>query len=171
MTDLEQSIVSGLDAAMKRLQTDLPKEQKAQGHSLTGKSERSYEYEITVEAGKVRAVMINEDYVLALETGVRPENVRYPISVMIAYWARRGVTGREGISAAWATKRKHERVGIPTFESYRFSSTGERTGFMTTVIERDLELIGRILEEKTGLTLEIVIAPELDKIEPIRIFV
>ena len=90
---------------------------------------------------------------------------------MIGYWEKRGLVGAEAKSAAWATKKKHERVGIPTRESYAFSTTGERTGFASTVLERDLELIGRILEEKTGYTLEIAFVPELDKIEAIRIFV
>lgn len=58
---------------------------------------------------------------------------------------------------------------MPTRSSHAFSTTGARTGFASTVLERDLELIGRILEEKTGYSLEIQLAPELDKIEPIRI--
>lgn len=171
MTDIEQSIVEGLKDVMEHLKVELPKEQRAQGHTLTGKSEKSYEYDIKVEGNIVRAAMIVEDYVLTLETGVRPENVRYPISVMIDYWAKRGVTGREGVGAAWATKKKHEQRGIPTAASFAFSTTGARTGFASTVLERDLELIGRILEEKTGYALEIAFAPELERIEPIRIFV
>jgi len=49
MTDFEQSIVSGLQDAMKRLQDDLRKELKAQGHYLTGKLNDSIEYDIRVE--------------------------------------------------------------------------------------------------------------------------
>lgn len=182
MTDFEQSIVSGLDAAMKRLQTDMRAELKAQGHNLTGRLLESLEYEIEVQGDTITAVMECEDYGLAIEFGVPASRIPYTpggggggtskyIQGLIRFWNLRGVTGREGVRAAFATAAKHKREGMPTRSSYAFSSTGARTGFASTVIERDLDLIGRILEEKTGLTLEIVIAPELDKIEPIRIFV
>jgi hypothetical protein len=181
MTDVEQSIVEGLQDAMKRLQADLRKELKAQGHYLTGRLHDSIEYEIEQLPGLVRAVMECEDYGLAMEFGVPAERIPYSpgsgagssryIQGLIQFWNKRGVTGREGIRAAFATARKHKREGMPTRASYAFSTTGQRTGFASTVLERDLELIGRILEEKTGLALEIQLVPELGKIEPIKIFV
>lgn len=182
MNDFEQGIVEGLRDAMERLQTDLRAELKAQGHYLTGRLSDSIEYDIQSGAGIVRAVMECEDYGLAMEFGVPAKNIPYTpggggggtskyIQGLIRFWNLRGVTGREGVRAAFATAAKHKREGMPTRSSYAFSSTGARTGFASTVLERDLDLIGRILEEKTGLTLEIVLAPELDKIEPIRIFV
>lgn len=181
MTDFEQSIVSGLESAMKRLQADLRGELKAQGHHLTGRLSESLEYEIEVEGNVITAVMECEDYGLAMEFGVTAERIPYSpgsgaktskyIQGLIRFWNLRGVTGREGISAAFATARKHKREGMPTRGSHAFSTTGSRTGFASTVLERDLELIGRILEEKTGLTLEITLAPELGKIKPIKIFV
>jgi len=181
MTDFEQSIVSGLQDAMKRLQADLRKELKAQGHYLTGKLNDSIEYDIRVDGDFVRAEMEIEDYGLSMEFGVKPQNIPYSpgsgagtskyIQGLISFWNKRGVTGREGIRAAFATAAKHKREGMPTRSSYAFSTTGERTGFASTVLERDLELIGRILEEKTGATLEVRLVPELGKIEPIRISV
>lgn len=182
MTDFEQSIVSGLESAMQRLQTDLRKELKAQGHYLTGRLHDSIEYEISAEGDVVRAVMECEDYGLAMEFGVPKERIPYTpgsgsggtsqyIQGLIRFWNLRGVTGREGVRAAFATAAKHKREGMPTRSSFAFSTTGERTGFASTVLERDLELIGRILEEKTGATLEIQLVPELGRIEPIKIFV
>jgi len=181
MTDFEQSIVSGLQDAMKRLQDDLRKELKAQGHYLTGKLSDSIEYDIRVEGDFVRAEMEIEDYGLSMEFGVKPEKIPYSpgsgagtskyIQGLISFWNKRGVTGREGVRAAFATAAKHKKEGMPTRSSFAFSTTGARTGFASTVIERDLELIGRILEEKTGATLEIQLVPELGKIEPIRISV
>lgn len=182
MTDFEQSIVSGLKDAMARLQADLRKELKSQGHYLTGRLHDSIEYEIEVVGDVVRAVMECEDYGLSMEFGVSADKIPYTpggnrggtskyIQGLISFWNKRGVTGREGIRAAFATAAKHKREGMPTRSSYAFSTTGERTGFASTVIERDLELIGRILEEKTGATLEIRLVPELGKIEPIRISV
>ncbi len=181
MNDFEKSIVSGLQDAMKRLQDDLRKELKAQGHYLTGKLNDSIEYDIRVEGDVIRAEMEIEDYGLSMEFGVKPQNIPYSpgsgagtskyIQGLISFWNKRGVTGREGIRAAFATAAKHKREGMPTRSSYAFSTTGERAGFASTVLERDLELIGRILEEKTGATLEIRLVPELGKIEPIRISV
>ena len=181
MTDFEQSIVSGLQDAIKRLREDLRKELKAQGHYLTGKLNDSIEYDIRVEGDFVRAEMEIEDYGLSMEFGIKPQNIPYSpgsgagtskyIQGLISFWNKRGVTGREGIRAAFATAAKHKKEGMPTRSSYAFSTTGARTGFATTVLERDLELIGRILEEKTGATLEIRLVPELGKIEPIRISV
>lgn len=182
MTEFEKSIVSGLQDAMKRLQDDLRKELKAQGHYLTGKLNDSIEYDIRVEGDFIRAEMEIEDYGLAMEFGVPASRIPYTpgaggggtskyIQGLIRFWNLRGVTGREGVRAAFATAAKHKREGMPTRSSFAFSTTGERTGFASTVIERDLELIGRILEEKTGATLEIRLVPELGKIEPIRISV
>lgn len=181
MSDLEQGIVSGLKDAMRRLQSDLRAELKAQGHYLTGKLNDSIEYEIETEPGLVRAVMECEDYGLAMEFGVPASNIPYSpgsgagsskyIQGLVRFWNLRGVTGKEGVRAAFATARKHKREGMPTRASAVFSTTGARTGFASTVIERDLELIARVLEEKTGLALEIRLVPELGKIEPIRILV
>jgi hypothetical protein len=181
MTDFEQSIVSGLQDAMKRLQADLRKELKAQGHYLTGKLNDSIEYDIRVEGDFVIAEMEIEDYGLSMEFGIKPQNIPYSpgsgagtskyIQGLISFWNKRGVAGREGVRAAFATAAKHKKEGMPTRSSFAFSTTGARTGFATTVLERDLELIGRILEEKTGATLEIRLVPELGKIEPIRISV
>lgn len=182
MNDFEKSIVSGLESAMQRLQADLRGELKAQGHNLTGRLSESLEYDIEVEGDVIRAVMECEDYGLAIEFGVPASRIPYTpggggggtskyIQGLIRFWNLRGVTGREGVRAAFATAAKHKREGMPTRSSHAFSSTGARTGFASTVLERDLELIGRILEEKTGVVLQISLAPELGKIEPIRISV
>lgn len=179
MNDFEQGIVEGLRDAMKRLQTDLRTELKLQGHYLTGRLSDSIEYDIQAGNGIITAVMECEDYGLAMEFGVPADRIPYTpgggggtskyIQGLIRFWNLRGVTGREGVRAAFATAAKHKREGMPTRSSFAFSSTGARTGFASTVLERDLELIGRILEEKTGLALEIQIAPELNITEPIRI--
>lgn len=182
MTDFEESIKSGLRDAMERLRDDLRKELKAQGHNLTGRLSESLEYDIETRPGFVIASMECEDYGLVMEFGVPAERIPYTpgsggggtskyIQGLIRFWNLKGVTGREGVRAAFATAAKHKREGMPTRASFAFSSTGARTGFASTVIERDLELIGRILEEKTGATLEIRLVPELGRIEPIKIFV
>lgn len=177
----EQGIADGLEAAMQRLQADLRTELKAQGHYLTGKLHDSIEYNIEILPGLVRAEMECEDYGLAMEFGVPADRIPYSpgsgagsskyIQGLIRFWNLRGVTGREGVSAAFATARKHKREGMPTRASAAFSKTGARTGFATTVIERDLEIIGRVLEEKAGVTLELTIVPELSRIAPLKIFV
>lgn len=182
MSEFSDSIVSGLEAAMKRLQADLQKELKAQGHVLTGRLSDSLEYKIEATGDIVSAVMECEDYGLAIEFGIPASRIPYTpgrggggtskyIQGLIRFWNLRGVTGRQGVNAAFATAAKHKREGMPTHSSHAFSSTGARTGFANTVLERDLDLIGRVLEEKTGLNLQIVIAQGIGEIEPIKISV
>jgi len=182
MTDFEKGIVDALEVAMKQLQGDLRSELKAQGHYLTGKLHDSIDYEIKAAGDVVTAVMECEDYGLAMEFGVPASRIPYTpgggrggtskyIQGLIRFWNLRGVTGREGVRAAFATAAKHKREGMPTRASFAFSTTGQRTGFAQTVIERDLELIGRILEERMGVTLDIRLVPELGRIEPLRIAV
>lgn len=182
MSEIEDGISKGLEVAMKQLQTDLRKELKAQGHYLTGKLHDSIEYEIEQRQGTVLAVMEIEDYGLAMEFGVPANRIPYTpgggrggtskyIQGLIRFWNLRGVTGREGVRAAFATAAKHKREGMPTRASARFSSTGFRTGFASTVLERNLETIAAAIENQTGLTLEIAFVPELQRVENIKIFV
>ena len=175
-----QGIADGLTAGMERLQKTTRQNLEDQGHVLTGRLRDSIVFDVVVSGDKVKATMYCESYGLAMEFGVKAANIPYSpgsgatsskyIQGLITYFKRRGVTGREGIRAAFATARKHKREGMPTHASRRFSKTGERTGFASSALEHDLEYIGAVLQEKTGFALTIGFTPGLD-IEPIRIFV
>lgn len=169
MKEVIDAIEAAMNEVMEAAQKASRHELRAQGHSLTGRGGKSIDYEIRRDDDSVTGVMEGEEYLIYLNFGVRPENVRYPISVMVGYWQKRGLPEDEATRAAWATRAKHKREGIPTLASFRFSSTGERTGFITSALEKVLDDIGRILEEKTGFILNVTLFDDV-KMQPIKIF-
>ena len=86
------------------------------------------------------------------------------------FFEKRGLQGREAIGAAFATARVQKREGMPTVGSYRFSSNGQRKGFASTTLERDLNIIGNILEQQTGAFLQISLAENI-KMDSFEIYV
>lgn len=181
MPNTLQGIADGLTAGMERLQKTTRQNLEDQGHVLTGRLRDSIVFDVKVSGDKVVARMFCEAYGLVMEFGVKAAKIPYSsgsgaessqyIQGLITYFKGRGVTGTEGIRAAFATARKHKSEGLPTFASRSFSKTGERTGFASAALEHDLEFIGAVLQEKTGFSLSFAIAPDDMKIEPIKIFV
>ena len=163
---IEAAMIEVIEAGEKATKSEL----RAQGHYLTGRSEKSIEYKIERNDDSVTGILEGAEHLIYLNFGVRPENVRYPISVMVDYWKKRGLPEDEAVRAAWATRNKHRQEGIPTLASFRFSSTGERTGFISSALEKVLDDMGRILEQKTGFILNVTIAQDV-KMQPIKIFV
>jgi hypothetical protein len=172
------AISTALESAMKVLQGDLREELKAQGHYLTGKLHDSIKYEITQGVDAVVATMECEEYGLAMELGVAANRIPYSgnggggtsqyIQGLITFFELRGLQGREAIGAAFATANVQRREGMPTRGSYQFSSNGQRIGFATTVLQRDMSIIEKILEDQVGLKLSIAfpesIAQKMDTI-------
>jgi len=176
-----KNIESIIEDVLRLLQADLKEELRQQGHRLTGRLEDSLKY--TVEASSTVAVgrMFAEDYGIFVELGVRASRIPFSgnrqggggkrtsfyIQGLISFWEKRGLSGREAVSAAFATAHVHKREGMPSRRSYAFSSTGERTGFVRAAVERNLDKIGQIIEEKYGATIELEIAQQFN--ERIRI--
>jgi len=168
------SIVETLESVLKLIQDELRAELAAQGHRLTGALENSLQYKIEVKSTVAIGRIYSEDYGIFVELGVSPERIpfgkgkgggkktSYYIQGLIAFWEKRGLSGREAISAAFATAHVHAREGMPSRASYRFSSTGQRTGFVKAVTERNLDRIGDIIAEKYGATIELEIAKQFD---------
>ena len=164
---------------MEILQTELRKNAEAQGHSLTGKLAESIEFEIEESGEEVIGRMFAEDYGSILEVGVRADRVPFSgktgtggtslyIQGFIDFWELRGLSGREAIGAAFATAHVQAREGMPTRASGRFSSTGERTGFIRTTIEQNLDEIGAIIQNRYGATLELDFAKSLGQYDKIQ---
>lgn len=181
MTQTIAAISKALEKAMKVLQGDLRDELKEQGHYLTGKLHDSIQYEIEGSEHTVIANVECEDYGLAMEFGVPANRIPYTpgsgaggtsqyIQGLITFFEKRGLQGREAIGAAFATARVQKREGMPTAGSYKFSRNGARKGFASTVLERDLNIIGKILEEQTGAFLQIEFAESV-KMEPFILYV
>jgi len=164
---------------MEILQTELRKNAEAQGHSLTGKLAESIEFEIEDNGDEVIGKMFAEDYGLILEFGTRADRVPFSgktgaggtslyIQGLIDFWENRGLSGRDAIGAAFATAHVQAREGMPTKASGRFSSTGERTGFIRTTIEQNLSTIGSIIQDRYGAFLEIDFAKNLGQYDNIK---
>jgi len=171
-----EAIHAALERAMAILQGDIRKELIAQGHYNTGRLHDSIQYRIDDNGSDtVTAVIECEEYGLALEFGVKPDRIPFGrggggaskyIQGLITFFKSKGLEEREAVGAAFATAHVHAREGMPTFASSRFSKSGDRVGFASTALERDLEIIGRVIEETTGAKLTIEFSqPEI--IEPI----
>lgn len=175
------AISKALTAAMKVLQGDLRGELKVQGHYLTGKLHDSIDFKIEESENLVIATVECEDYGLAMEFGVAPGRIPFTpgsnnggtsqyIQGLITFFEKRGLQGRDAVSAAFATARVQKQQGMPTAGSFRFSKNGARKGFASTTLERDLSIISSILENQTGISLQIAY-DETVKMEPINIYV
>lgn len=168
------SVVESLEAVLKLIQEELRAELVAQGHRLSGKLEKSLQYKIEVSSTIAIGRIYSEDYGIFVELGVEPGRIPFGkqkgggkktslyIQGLISFWEKRGLSGREAVSAAFATAKVHAREGMPSRASYRFSSTGQRTGFIKAVTERNLDKIGDIIAEKYGHTVELEIAKQFD---------
>ena len=150
---------------MNEIRQSLRQSQTDQGHNLTGRLRDSIDYEIESNSDSISAKMYMEDYGVYVEFGVKADNIPFGgksgkggtskyIQGLISFFELRGLSGREAIGAAFATAHKHKREGMPTRNSSRYSKTGERTGFVRTVIERDTKDISAKIEKEFGIKLE-----------------
>lgn len=151
VSDLIDAMREALDAGRDGLRN----EWHAQGHTLTGQVSRTMTTEVITEGDNVRGVIMAEDYAVYIDAGVRADRIRYPIRVMIEYFKKRGLPQKEAVSAAWATKRTHEKEGLPTRGSYAFSKNGHRLGFIKRGIESALPRMQAIFENKLNQSVEL----------------
>jgi|JI9StandDraft_2_1071091.scaffolds.fasta_scaffold64416_2 hypothetical protein len=119
-----------------------------QGHRLTGSLAKNIGYEVTGSDNEAEAKIYGPDYAIYLNYGVAPGKVRYPISVMVDFFRKRGLPEKEATRAAWATRAKHKREGMPTKSSARFSRNGKRTGFLQEGFAKGM---AKIREKAPGL--------------------
>lgn len=177
----QKDIIDALDAAMKHLQKQLREELREQGHYLTGALQNSIEYRIYPRGTTVVvAEMMALDYGVFMELGVPASRIPYSggrqggggkskyIQGLITFFQKRGLGEREAMSAAFATANVQKREGMPTNGSFAFSSNGRRTGFVSETLENHLEIVGKILQEKTGYLLTINV-PSVIRMEPITL--
>lgn len=144
MTKLETLLEERMVEAVGYLMQVVRDELAEQGHTLTGRLSRSIQADITVSLrdGIAKADVYLEDYGLAVNNGVAAGRIPYNPNVrtgagtskyiqgLISFFLKRGLTSENARGAAFATARKHAREGMPTRNSYRFSSNGRRTGFL-----------------------------------------
>lgn len=175
----QEEIIPIVTEVMEMLRGQLRAEANAQGHHLSGKLAESIVYEVSPDGSDVVARMYAEDYSSYLEFGVKAEKIPFSgktgsggtslyIQGLISFWELRGLSGREAVGAAFATAHVHAREGMPSRGSYKFSSTGERTGFVRTVIDRNKVDIGAIIEQRFGARLALNFAESFGEYERIK---
>lgn len=165
---------------MLELQAALRKELEAQGHTLSGKLSQSISFEVSSDGSEAVGRMYFEDYGVFVEVGVTADRIPYGkggskggtskyIQGLVSFWEQRGLSGREALSAAFATARVHAREGMPSRGSYAHTSTGERTGFVRTAIEGQLENIGKTISDRYGASLLLQFGEALSNHPSIRL--
>jgi len=140
------------DKIGKQIDGALRKEFAAQGHSLTGKLEKSINGTVLARGYETTLNGVIYNYGQILNYGTTAARIPfYPgsgnktskyIAGLIAYWkARKGLDDKEAKAAAFATAYKQKGrgnipgEGMPTVGSYAFSSTGERKRFIEIVAD------------------------------------
>lgn len=113
-----------------KLEGNLKKELRDQGHYLTGNLERSINTKISGGASVVAETEAAE-YMDDLETGIPASQIPTGAAYIqeLAEYARLrfGASGRQALQIGYAIAKKHKKEGMPTAASYEFSSTGSRT--------------------------------------------
>lgn len=165
--EFREQIIPIVTDVMELLQRELRSELEAQGHKLTGRLSDSIVFDISSDEKEIKGTMYAEQYAGALEFGVKAEKIPYSgrsgkggtslyIQGLINFFELRGLSGREAIGAAFATAAVHKREGMPTRSSSKYSSNGARTGFIRTTIERNMDKIKTIIEDRYTAKLELI---------------
>lgn len=156
-----------LNNAATLLISEAKVELNAQGHKLTGKAADSLEKEVSLNGDEANIIITGIDYLLALNSGVPASRIPYTpngkrggtslyIQGLIDFVRLRGMgdgSDKSNKSIAFAIAHKHkiqwssEGFGMPTANSYQFSQTGARTGFVDVVLNRVMVKIGEMIEE------------------------
>ena len=130
----------------------LIKEFEQQGHSLNGALEESLEakpYDRGVE-------IWGNHYGKYVDEGVTADRIPYSrgsgagkskyIKGLTDYvLSRMGIGGAEGLAIAFAIANKHKQEGMPTTDSYKYSKTGRRTGFIDDALMKNDREINDII--------------------------
>jgi hypothetical protein len=158
---------------MTQLKLEIRKELRDQGHVLTGQLEQSIDYEVIQTGGKLVFAMLLEDYGVYIDTGVPADRIPYSrgsgagtskyIEGLRRYWRLRGLSDKEATRASFATANKHKREGMPTKNSYSFSSNGRRLGFFTKTIDENMTNIEKTVQEVTSNLVRATFFNLLDK--------
>lgn len=140
----EKEIIEIISDLIKQ---DISTKLKEQGHNNTGSLLNSISYKITQTADSIITDFYMNNYGNIVDFGVRANRIPYRrgsgakkskyIDGLINYFQSKALSDAESKRAAFATANVHKQDGMPTKASSRFSKTGERTGFITKVIDSD----------------------------------
>ena len=140
----EKEIIEIISDLIKQ---DISTKLKEQGHNNTGSLLNSISYKITQTADSIITDFYMNNYGNIVDLGIRAKRIPYRlgsgakkskyIDGLINYFQSKGLSDAESKRAAFATANVHKQDGMPTKASSKFSKTGERTGFITKVIDSD----------------------------------
>jgi hypothetical protein len=168
MIDLTDFIKKNFNDMLLFLVGIAKKELQEQGHTLTGKLEKSLRVEISISLNSFVGKVYVSDYGIILDKGVKANKIPYRkgsgaktskyIEALTKYFQLRGLDFKKAKGAAFATahKQKIEREGMPTRNSYRFASNGRRTGWIKRVtmksnINQSLKILKLALFAKNAI--------------------
>lgn len=153
---------------MELLHEAFRSEVKAQGHYNTGRLDRSFTFDINHLATKVVGTFYAEEYAITLNDGVPAENIPFSpgsgagkslyIDGLIEYFRSKGF-GDQAKGIAFATAWTHKREGMPTRGSYKYSSSGKRTGFIEDAYDKKEDMIFEMIQygvDMEAITREII---------------
>lgn len=140
---------------------------RLQGHKLTGRLQKSIEYEVEPSKDGATVRVFMEDYGIVLDQGVRPARIPFSsrsgrggksqyIQGLKGFAKKRfGVGEKEATRIAFAIAAKHKKEGMPTRASRRFSRTGKRTGAISAALLDTQKEQERIVETALQTTIEL----------------
>ena len=165
-----------MDATLQKLADDIgtlamtlvANEWKAQGHNLTGSAikqmETMVQFQINtliVEGFVPDYMAINNKGVLATKIPYYPGSGRkeseYIKGLMKYAKLRFGASDKEAKSIAFAIASKHKKEGMPTKASAKYSSTGKRTGFIETALDKNSQKFIELIENAIKYSVEVTI--------------
>jgi len=138
----------------------------SQGHRATGSLIKSFENPVKDIPGGIAIEGLMNRYGLALEKKRQPGKPP-PVSVLIKWIRTKGISSPNKTTRqiAFAMQEAIRREGIPTTGrktpngkgSFRFSKTGRRTAWLTTVLKQSEPLIEKRTEEAIGKEAEVIV--------------
>lgn len=143
-------------------------EWKAQGHNLTGKAIQDINTVIKMQLNELVIIGMVNDYMAINNQGVPSDRIPYTpnsgrppskyITGLIQYAKKRmGASDKDAKSIAFAIASKHKQEGMPTIKSARYSSTGKRTGFIETALEKISPDLLKLVEDSIRYSVELTV--------------
>jgi len=148
--------------------TVVANEWKAQGHNLTGSAIKQMETMVNFQINTLIIEGLIPDYMAYNNSGVKAERIPYYpgsgrkeseyIKGLMRYAKQRfGASDKESKSIAFAIASKHKKEGMPTKASAKYSSTGKRTGFIETALDKNSQKFIELIENAIKFSVEVTI--------------
>lgn len=145
---------------LKKIISDaLLAEWKAQGHYMDGKVVNEMEWVVEREFDRTSLVAMMYPYGAIHETGVSAANIpfnpgsgakksKYITALMNFVEKRMGITDlKTKKSVAFAIAHTQKREGMPTSGAFKYTTTGQRTGWINEALTKNIDTIGGFIKQ------------------------